>query len=86
MKIKIIPSYKFVFVKNQSLNINKFVYSDYLDICRWIKINPNLSKKSFLKILKKTPNKSKGRNSKISKNELKFFKTHYTSAEKILFK
>ena len=68
------------------ININKFAYSDYLDICRWIKSNPDLSERSFLKILKKTPNKSKGKNIKISKNELKFFKTHYTSAEKILFK
>ena len=50
-----------------------------------IKSTPNLSDK-FFKILKKTPNKSKVKNIKISNNELKIFKTHYTAAEKILFK
>ena len=72
-------NYKFI-------NIDCFTYSDYLNICRWININPDLSERSFLVKLKNRPNKSKGKNSKISKKELKDFKTYYTNAEKILFR
>lgn len=72
-------NYKFI-------NIDCFTYSDYLNICRWINIDPDLSEISFLEKLKNRPNKSKGNNSKISKKELKDFKTHYTNAEKILFR
>ena len=96
VKIKWFWNYIYKFLINEGkklsknkirfINIDKFDYYKYLDLCNWFGCKPHLDIYNFKKISKSSLNKIKKKKLTIKNSELKKFYNNYKFSEKKLFK